>query len=274
MAENIFPNLGNEKLIAAMEAVKSDENKETQNALIQAVLASKYFAPVEIFDKDGNKIEGTGKMEIPKDAKFNFRLIKNTQGEAFFTLFTDIPEYQKWNKEQKIGTIVVVFPQIAQLILSNKDDVKGFVINPMGQNIVFTKETIANILNTIAAHAAKQKAEKEAAQVPEVVQEETAPTFEKPSNVPDSVLESLKKSLKKHSEVKSAYFAMMKKNGKDNYLFVIDADADDEKKRKINDSFAATAKLFLTKYPVIAASGDISDYEGAKSEGVAFYEAE
>lgn len=273
MAENIFPNLGNEKLIAAMEAVKANENKETQNELIQAVLSAKYFAPVEIFDKDGNKLEGTGKMEIPKDAKFNFKLIKNTQGEAFFTLFTDIPEYQKWNKEQKIGTIVVVFPQIAQLILSNKDDVKGFVINPMGQNIVFTKETIANILNTIAAHAAKQKAEKEA-QASETVQQEIVLEFGKPVNVPDSVLESLKKSLKKHSEVKTAYFAMMKQNGKENYLFVIDADADDEKKRKINDAFATTAKLFLTKFPILVASQDSPYFEGAKKEGIVFYEAE
>ena len=74
MAENIFPDLKNEELVAAMDAIKQNENKETQAAFVSAAVKSRYFAPVDVLNADGTPLTGNGKMEIPKDAKFNFKL--------------------------------------------------------------------------------------------------------------------------------------------------------------------------------------------------------
>lgn len=267
MAENIFPNLENENLVAAMKALKEKEVPETQNAFLSEAVKSKYFAPVDVLDANGTPIAGSGKVQIPKDGKFNFKLIKNQKGEQFFPLFTDITEYQKWSKDSQVKTMVVTFPQMAQLVNKKADEIRGFVINPLNENLIFPKE----LLDSIFEHAKKKVAEAAAAQnaAPEV---ETL--LGKTTNIPDSVLNSLKKNLAKHKEVKTAYFIMMKQMEQEHYLFVVDIDADDEKKKKIADSLCASAKLFLTRFPIIVAGMDTKLGEAAPKVDKPFYTAE
>lgn len=251
MAENIFPDLKNEELVAAMDAIKQNENKETQAAFVSTAVKSRYFAPVDVLNADGTPLTGNGKMEIPKDAKFNFKLVKNAKDEQFFPLFTDITEFQKWNKNEKINTIVVVFPQMADLV-SKKPEVNGFVINPMSQNLIFTREILDAMLNNIKENMQKAKAAQAESGAEGEVEKKITLYFGKPSNIPDSVVASLSKNLAKNPEVKKAYFVMMKQGAQEHYLFVLDIEAEPEKCQKIADSLCSTARLFLTKFPVIA----------------------
>ncbi len=250
MAENILPDLKNKELVKNMDALRKEENKETQTAFVTSAIKAKYFCPVDVLDAEGTPLEGNGKMEIPKDAKFNFKLVTNSKGEQFFPLFTDIKEFQKWNKSEKIKAIVVVFPQMADLV-SKKPETCGFVINPMSHNLIFTREILDNMLKSFRENAQKNTAPAQ----------EGAPGgenritlyFGKPVNIPDSVIASLSKNLAKNPEVNKAYFLMMKQDEHEHYLFVLDIDAEPEKCKKIADSLCATARLFLSKFPVIAA---------------------
>lgn len=258
-ASDVFPDLGNEELIKAMEAIKASETPETQKQLIERVLQAKFFAPVSVLDANGDPLQGNGKIEVPKDAKFNFKLLQNTDGENFFGVFTDIAEFQKWNKEPRINTIVVVFPQIAQLVMQKDHDVQGFVINPMTQNIIFNREIITNILD-----AMKKVNEQKEAQTVKLM-------FGKADKVPEAVIEAIKKKLKKTPEVKEAYFCMMRQGDRDHYMFALDIDADNETCRDIGNSVCNAAKMFLTKYPVMAAPVKSPFGEGAKKVGEPFY---
>lgn len=251
MAENKsgLPNLKNEELVAAMNAVRENENKETQQAFLNAAIKAQYFSPVDILKADGTPLEGNGKMEIPKDSKFNFRLLTNAKGEQYFPLFTDIGEFQKWNKDEKIKTIVVAFPQMADLVSKQPEKINGFVLNPLTQNLVFTREILNDMLKHIRENMMKSAENK-----PADGENKITLYFGKPTNIPDSVIASLSKNLAKNPEVNKAYFLMMKQNEQEHYLFVLDIDADNEKAKKIGDSLCATARLFLTKFPVIAAS--------------------
>ena len=270
--ENIFPNIDNSELVAAMATFKKEQNPKAQSDLVNAALKAKYFAPVEVIDVEGKPLQGSGKMEIPKDSKFNFKLIKNGSGEEFFMLFTDIKEFQKWNKNEQIKTIVMGFPQMAQLTMKRADVVKGFVINPMGENIIFDQKNLQNILDTLNRFFAQEQQKENAAkgeQAPEA--REVKLYFGKPNNVPDSVLDSLRKHLAKRPEVKSAYFSMMKQDEQEFYLFTLDIEAENEAAKKIADSLCNTAKLFLTKFPVLAAPVNSPYGEGAKRVGEPFY---
>lgn len=264
--ESIFPDLGNDELIAAMEEINKSETKETQTALIERVLQARFFAPVDVIDANGDPLEGNGKIAIPKDAKFNFKLIQNQKGEQFFTLFTDIPEFQKWNKGTRVNTIVVVFPQIAQLVMQKKEEIKGFVINPMTQNIIFNTEVIENILNAMKAVSQNQ-----AENGGDAEKRTVTLMFGKAKNVPDSVLGALKKKLAKHPEVNEAYFCMVKQNEQESYLFVLDINADNETCKDIGTSVCNAAKMFLTKYPIMAAPLNSPFGEGAKKVEEPFY---
>lgn len=262
----VFPDLGNEKLVKAMEDLKANENKETQAALIEQVISAKFFAPVEVIDADGKPIQGHGRLAVPKDAKFNFKLIQNVKGEQYFTVFTDINEYLKWNKGPKVNTIIVVFPQIAQLAAQKSDSIKGFVINPMGQNIVFSQDAIANLIDAMKAVAENAKAAREAAQ-----QQQVKLMFGKPTNIPEAVLGAFRKKLMKTPEVNEAYFCMLKQGDQEFYLFTLDINADNETCHAIGDSLCESAKLFLTKFPIMAAPVNSPFGEGAKKVDQPFY---
>lgn len=251
MAENIFPDLKNETLVKAMEALKANETLETQNAFIKAAIPAKYFVPVDIVNADGSVIEGSGKVKVPEDAKFNFKLIVNNNGDQFFPLFTDMDEFRKWNKSEKIKAIVATFPQMAGLVSSKTDVAKGFVINPMSQNLIFTKEILDSILNTIKEQAAKNPQAVGNAPTPDA--QKVTVMFGKPINIPDSVMNSITKTVSKQKEVKTAYFLMMKQDEKEHYLFILDIEADAEKSKKIADSICSSVRLFLTKFPVLIA---------------------
>ena len=247
MAENILPELKNDELVATMNAVKANETKETQSAFVTAAIKAKYFTPVDIIDATGAPLEGSGKIEIPKDAKFNFKLLKNQKGEQFFPLFTDINEYQKWNKSDKIKAIVVTFPQMADLV-SKQPNTSGFVINPMSQNMIFTRELLDNLLKAIGQNMTKTNTN-----APPEGKQQITFQLGKPANIPDSVIASFNKTLAKNPEVKKVYLLMIKQNEKEHYLFVLDIDAEPEKCTKIAESLCATARLFLSKFPVVAA---------------------
>ncbi|MCM1334354.1 MAG: enhanced serine sensitivity protein SseB [Bacteroides sp.] len=241
--ENIFPDLKNEALVEAMNKIKENENPETQTAFVTAALGASYFAPVNILDANDVPIEGTGKMQIPGDAKFNFRLIRNMDGEQFFPLFTDIPEFQKWNKEEKIKTIVVTFPQMVKLAAKKKDETGGLVLNPMGQNLIFKHELIDSLMKHLEQTANR----------PEPPKEQVKILFGKPANIPDTVLDAFRKTLSRSPELRAVYFLMMKQDEREHYLFVFDSDLENEPLKKIADSFCASARLFLSKFPVISA---------------------
>ena len=59
MEENksIFPDLKNEALVETMNALKKNENPQTQGAFVAAAVKANYFAPVDVLDGDGNPLE-------------------------------------------------------------------------------------------------------------------------------------------------------------------------------------------------------------------------
>ncbi len=276
---DIFPDLKNGELVKAMNALKKEETPETQRALIEHVIGARFFAPVDVMGADGNMLTGNGKIDIPPDAKFNFKLIENAKGERYFAVFTDIDEFQKWNKADRVNTIIVVFPQIAQLAAEKAEEVKGFVINPLTQNIIFSQEAIKNLLGAMRQFAEQQKSKAEtgetAVKKPVPAQENKATLmFGKPNNVPEAVLGAFRKRLVKSPEVKEAYFCMMKDGEQELYLFVIDVDAEADKAKSIGEDLCNTAKMFLTRFPIIAAPVNSPFGEGAKKVTEPFYKKE
>lgn len=269
--KNIFPDLKNEALVEAMRAVNKEENQQTQSKLIEEAIKGSFFTPVDILDENGNVLQGDGKVKIPDNSKVNFKLIRNSKNESYFALFTDINEFQKWNKSERVNTIVVVFPQIAQLVFKTKD-VAGFVINPMTENIIFSRDALKNILEVMEAKMKEmQEAQQNAA---EANTKKLELKFGKPNNVPDSVIDSVAKSMKKYPEIKEAYFCMMLAEGREHYVFALDIDAEAEKCEKIANSITSTAKLFLSKFQILTVPVNSPYGEGAKKVTEPFYKKE
>ena len=91
-------------------------------------------------------------------------LIKNNREQTFFPAFTDDDEFAKMPNEQGFVPVKMRFADIATLTEKSADTIMGFVINPMGHNLPFTKDMLASIKNTLIEARKKRDAEKAAAE--------------------------------------------------------------------------------------------------------------
>jgi hypothetical protein len=89
-----------------------------------------------------------------------FELIKAANGDLYYPVFTHGEELKKCSKEQDQHTIKVTFEDLANMIIQQGKVVKGFVINPMGENVCFTAEMIEGMINSMKKEDAGKGTEK------------------------------------------------------------------------------------------------------------------
>ncbi|HIS32745.1 MAG TPA: SseB family protein [Candidatus Limivivens intestinipullorum] len=75
--------------------------------------------------------KGTYIMAVQDKNMVPFLKLKN--GDAYQPIFTDIGEFQKFNREKKFRTVVVPYAKLSAIVQS---PAKGICINPNGVNII------------------------------------------------------------------------------------------------------------------------------------------
>ena len=88
--------INNKELIDAIEKMKEEKTMETQNKVIAEVLKAKFMCPVILQDAP----KGGGKININKDTKIQFSVIKTTDAKNFLIAFTSDEEVNKWQKNK------------------------------------------------------------------------------------------------------------------------------------------------------------------------------
>ena len=76
---------------------------------------------------------GKGRYIVPVQAEDNgIPLMKLKNGTVFQPLFTDILEFQKFNRENKLKPMVIEAAKIPQML---PKEANGVIINPLGVNL-------------------------------------------------------------------------------------------------------------------------------------------
>ena len=97
----------------------------------QMHLTALYFVQ-EFRKKDGGKM--TEKLqELNDEMLAHFPVLKQKDGKTYQPVFTDIPEFRKFDKEKKFKASVVEASKIPDIILNG---VSGVAVNPLGVNII------------------------------------------------------------------------------------------------------------------------------------------
>ena len=133
----MMDTINNKELIDAIEKMKEEKTMETQNKVIAEVLKAKFMCPVILQDAP----KGGGKININKDTKIQFSVIKTTDAKNFLIAFTSDEEVNKWQKNKTQQSIIYTFEDYA-IISQNNDNLEGFIIDPKGCNLIFTKNMI------------------------------------------------------------------------------------------------------------------------------------
>ncbi len=136
----------NDELLEIIHTVQKDPSTDNIVKMFNAVLSAELLAPISL-DKDPTMDKDDVFLE--KDTTISFELIKAVNGDLYYPVFTHGEELKKCSKEQDQHTMKVTFEDLANMILNQGKVVKGFVINPMGENICFTAEMIEGMIDSM-----------------------------------------------------------------------------------------------------------------------------
>lgn len=136
----------NDELLEIIHTVQKDPSTDNIVKMFNAVVAAELLAPISL-DKDPTMDEKDVYLE--KDTTISFELIKAANGDLYYPVFTHGEELKKCSKEKDQHTMKVTFEDLAGMILNQGKVVKGFVINPMGENICFTADMIEGMITSM-----------------------------------------------------------------------------------------------------------------------------
>ncbi|MBO5477870.1 MAG: enhanced serine sensitivity protein SseB [Clostridia bacterium] len=221
-------DINNKELINSINVMKEEKTLEAQNKVITEVLKAKFMCPVILESAP----KGGGRIDINKDTKIQFSIIKTTDGKNYLIAFTSDEEVHKWQKNKIQQSLIYTFEDYA-MIATNNETLDGFIIDPKGCNLVFTKEMIKEIKASITRES--------------VVEKDTQVELGIPKNYPTELVEKLKDVFANIGTIKKAYLQLMVKDEAMSYLVLIDADGNE--KEHFN-TIASAAIPFLNGMPL------------------------
>ena len=134
----------NPELKKAMEEAKKDPGMENSNRLLNEVVKARLLIPVSM-DKDPQYDRKLEEVVLEKDTRISFELIKAASGDLYYPVFTDGEEMIKCEIEKDQHSMIVNFDDLAAILLMPQSGIAGFAINPMSDNLCFSKEMVASM---------------------------------------------------------------------------------------------------------------------------------
>lgn len=139
MSNQSSEDIRNPKLVQAMQDLKKHDNPYTRSVLAAALMEAKLLSPIQrqtiMAEKDG------------PSTRIKFEDIQNTEGEKFYLAFTDFDEYAKWNDDDRHNqALIMTMEDFGNILIRQINDLRGFVVNPYGENVSITKDLLLSLL--------------------------------------------------------------------------------------------------------------------------------
>ncbi len=134
----------NPELKKAMEEAKKDPGMENSIRLLNEVVKARLLNPVSK-DNDPPYDRNLEEVVLEKDTRISFELIKAASGDLYYPVFTDGEEMIKCEIEKDQHSMIVNFDDLAAILLMPQSGIAGFAINPMSDNLCFSKEMVASM---------------------------------------------------------------------------------------------------------------------------------
>ena len=134
----------NPELKKAIQNAKKDPGMENSIRLLNEVVKARLLIPVSM-DKDPQYDRKLEEVVLEKDTRISFELIKAASGDLYYPVFTDGEEMIKCEIEKDQHSMIVNFDDLAAILLMPQSGIAGFAINPMSDNLCFSKEMVASM---------------------------------------------------------------------------------------------------------------------------------
>lgn len=237
--------VANPALNAAAKKLRQENTPQNLNAVINELTRAIFLAPAKV-EVNGQlpKPDENGRVQMPKDTRVTFSLLKATDGRSFFPAFTNEEEMRKWTQNASNQVMALRFDDYARMLQQN-DRVAGFVVDPFGDNLRFESKMVASIKQQHDAAVLRAKAGLRQTQI----KPGDKVTIVEPTVYPDALLDPLCELFAQQEGVAAAYLQIMLVNETDRfYLLVLDAPKDD----KLFAAIAQAARPYMSSPEVQA----------------------
>jgi len=224
----------NPELVQVIKEMLENNTKEMQDRMINEVMKAHFISPVNI-SPTPNHSDEAGKVVLKEQTTISFDIIENTANQQFFLAFTDWEELGKWRKNENQQTLVLTFDDYAAMVLNEKGNSDGFVVNPLGGNVIFSKAMV------MALRDEKERRAKRGV-VEQVVKKDTTIQLGQPRVYPEELVKAITDYLKKQKNANAAYLQLMINEGEQSYLVIVDSTGD---RRVLFDGIANVATSHL-----------------------------
>lgn len=202
----------NPELISAIEKMQADGSKENIDAMVNEIIKAKLILPAKITPTTQAKTEN-GRTVMQQANQVQFRLLKNGNGEMFFGVFTDVEEMYKWEDTKKSSKVVTDFDSLASMVMDEKSNVGGFVVNAFGKSVTFPKPMVMTIKQQRDYLRMKNN----------TIESGTKIQLGEPDEYPIDLMAALINHFSIEETVNAAYLRMIKKeDGQKSYFIVVD----------------------------------------------------
>lgn len=143
-------SVSNPMLVGCIELMKAEDTPEHRNLFVAELIKAQLQTPAIIDPEPA--ADGEGRLAISPGSKVQFPMLAAPDGKKFFMGFTDPKEYLKWvEKNREMPIFALKFEDYAGMLLlrdsqGNGSPAVGFVINPMGANVIIPKEMVAGVM--------------------------------------------------------------------------------------------------------------------------------
>lgn len=152
-------SVSNPMLVGCLELLKAEDTPGHRNMFVEELVKAQLLSPSII---EPAPVQGQdGGLAIAPGSKVQFPMLTAPDGKRFFMAFTDSQEYGAWKEKsgQDLPFFALKFVDYAGMLFAkdskgNLSQASGFVINPLGANILVPREMVAGIM---AARAAQGK---------------------------------------------------------------------------------------------------------------------
>ena len=197
----------NSQLLDILERLKSNYSYMLEHEFFEELNSAYFLTPVT---EDSQIGCATGEAIVKEDTTIKFIHLSDDYGHNYIPAFTDWNELRKWNDAKNIRTLILSFNDYKNLVFSAESTFEGFVLNPFGNNILFDKDLIREVEDSV--DEAKQG---------------EAVMLGIPEKYPVQMIDALKEFLPSLVSVKSAYLLLMIREEDDkSLLLIVDTDGD------------------------------------------------
>ena len=224
----------NPALVSAIKKMRENETTENKDNVLNEVMQAHFISPVIISPRPEAPNQSS-EVVLKEKTTISYHMVQNTENKSFFMAFTDWDALRKWQNNENQQTMIMTFDDFSAMVLNKNGNADGFVINPFGENITFTRSMIEPL-----------KAEKDRRSnggvVEQVVKKDTKVQLGQPREYPHELVNAIITQLKKMKNVEAAYLQLMIKEGEQSYLVVVDFIGE---KRVVFDTIAKVAMPLL-----------------------------